>query len=640
MTPNRPRVVAVVVAWNRQELMVQTLDGLDSQTRPANAVVVIDNASTDDSAQIAKNHPVVDEVLTMPRNLGGAGGFAAGIARAVNTWDADFVWIMDDDTVPTEGALEALLRTHRSYPGQPAVLASKAVWTDGREHPMNRPRPRPLLAPEIAENARKVGTIPIRTASFVSIMIDRRAIEEEGLPKADYFLWNDDFEYTSRLLRNRIGLYVPASVVVHKTKKFGDSSADPGPRFVNEVRNKVWMYSRSDGLNPLEKVLYGGKSVLRWGKTIKDSEDSAGLITFAKEGFRQAISDPKPTTTVLADTPVAKDVEAIEGHNSIVRRLAGDRAVLHPTADGKDLSAMRAALAPIITKDQTPAMTPLFYDLAREKFTVLTSVYAGDDPAQFERALESITRDQTMKPNQVVLVQDGPVPADLKASIDRADEIAGQKVDLIELKKNVGLADALQAGLQIAKYDIIARADADDVSLPYRFEKQIPLMENHDLIGSAIAEFKEDENEWGMIRVLPTTHEEIAKVARFRDPFNHPTVVMRRSALEVAGGYRHLERMEDYWLFARMIDTGARTANIAEPLVAYRVGAGAYSRRGGLELLKSELELQRRMRTIGFTTPGQYARNIVVRAGYRLIPTPVRKALYTSVGTLAWFRRG
>ncbi len=599
MTVTRqPRVVAVVVAWNRQELMVQTLDGLATQSQRPDAVVLIDNASTDDTAQIASRHEVVDEVITMPKNMGGAGGFAAGIARAVNHWDADFVWIMDDDTVPTEGALAGLLEAERNYPGSPAILASKAVWTDGREHPMNRPRPRPLLDPRIARNAEAIGTIPIRTASFVSIMIDRRAIDEGGLPEADYFLWNDDFEYTARLLRKRIGLYVPYSVVVHKTKKFGDSSADPGPRFVNEVRNKVWMYTRSGALNPVEKVLYGGKSALRWGKTILDSQDPHGLIDYAREGFKQAAADPRSTASVLANTPVAEDVEAVDRHAQRVH--AGEN----------------------------------------EAFTVLTSVYAGDDPKQFERALKSVTREQQLKPDQVVLVQDGPVPPALQESIDRASEIAGQPVDVVRLEENQGLANALQAGLQITRHEVIARADADDISLPERFAKQIPLMRGRDLIGSAIAEFEDDEAQWGMIRVLPARHEDIAATARFRDPFNHPTVVMRRSALENAGGYQHLERMEDYWLFARMIATGARTANIAEPLVAYRVGAGAYARRGGLELFKSEVELQRNMREIGFTTPVQHARNLVVRAGYRLIPTGMRKALYTAVGTLSWFRRG
>lgn len=598
MKTTKPRVVAVVVAWNRQDLMVQTLDGLASQTRAPEAVVVIDNASTDNSRAIAQDHQVVDEVLTMPENLGGAGGFAAGIARAVNHWNADLVWIMDDDTVPTQTALAGLLEARRRYPGQPALLASKAIWTDGREHPMNRPRPRPLLDPKLARRAEEIGTVPIRTASFVSIMIDRRAIEEDGLPKADYFLWNDDFEYTARLLRHRVGLYVPDSVVVHKTKKFGDSSADPGPRFVNEVRNKLWMYTRSNALNPVEKALYGGKSVLRWGLTVNNSADPKALLGFAREGIKQGRKPPRTTAEVLAHTPVTNDVQALE-----------------------------AAAPQILAGEYEP-------------FTVLTSVYAGDDPQQFERALVSITREQNLKPDQVVLVQDGPVPGELQETIDRSSDIAGQHIDVVRLAENQGLARALEAGLKVAKHEIIARADADDVSLPQRFAKQLPLMRGRDLIGSAIAEFEHDETQWGMIRVLPAQHQDIAKTARFRDPFNHPTVVMRKSALERAGGYQHLDRMEDYWLFARMIASGARTANIEEPLVAYRVGAGAYARRGGRDLFDSELELQRNLLRIGFVTPTQYVRNVVIRAGYRLIPTVVRKSLYQGVGTLSWFRRG
>ncbi|EPD30821.1 glycosyltransferase [Gleimia europaea] len=598
MKTTNPRVVAVVVAWNRQDLMIQTLNGLACQTTVPQAVVVIDNASTDNSRAIAKEHEVVDEVLTMPENLGGAGGFAAGIARAVNHWDADLVWIMDDDTVPTETALAGLLEARRRYPGQPAILASKAIWTNGREHPMNRPRPRPLLDPKLARRAEEIDTIPIRTASFVSIMIDRRAIVEDGLPKADYFLWNDDFEYTARLLRHRVGLYVPYSVVVHKTKKFGDSSADPGPRFVNEVRNKLWMYTRSRALNPVEKALYGGKSVLRWGLTVKNSADPKALLGFAAEGIKQGTRPPRSTAEVLAHTPVANDVQIVE------------------------------------------ADAHLAFANENEPFTVLTSVYAGDDPQQFERALVSITREQQLKPDQVVLVQDGPVPDALQESIDRATEIAGQPIDVVRLAENQGLACALEAGLKIAKHEIIARADADDVSLPDRFAKQLPLMRGRDLIGSAIAEFDRNENQWGMIRVLPAKHHAIAKTARFRDPFNHPTVVMRKSALERAGGYQHLDRMEDYWLFARMIASGARTANIREPLVAYRVGAGAYARRGGKDLFHSELELQRNLLRIGFVTPAQYVRNVVIRAGYRLIPTPARKVIYQGVGTLSWFRRG
>ena len=105
-----------------------------------------------------------------------------------------------------------------------------------------------------------MGCLPIRSASFVSIMCDVGHVRERGLPVADYFLWNDDFEYSTRLIRGGVGLTVPDSVVVHKTKVFGSTDADPGERFFFEVRNKVWMFTRSTGLSPAEKALYGGST--------------------------------------------------------------------------------------------------------------------------------------------------------------------------------------------------------------------------------------------------------------------------------------------------------------------------------------------------------------------------------------------
>ena len=118
---------------------------------------------------------------------------------------------------------------------------------------------------------------------------------------------------------------------------------------------------------------------------------------------------------------------------------------------------------------------------------------------------------------------------------------------------------------------------------------------------------------------------------RFRDPFNHPTVVYRKSAVLAAGGYTDMALMEDYLLFTRMLDTGARPANIADPLVYYRIGAGAYARRGGKALLRSELALQRRFRELGITNRRQYLRNVVIRGGYRLVPESLRKSAYRAL---------
>lgn len=306
------RVVGVVVAWNRSDLLRQTLAGLAAQTRPLDALVVIDNASTDDSAAVARANPVVTEVVTLPTNTGGAGGFAAGIARAVATHAADLVWVMDDDTVPTPTALAALLEARVRHPGRVAVAASRADWRDGREHPMNRPRPRPGTSRVARGAAALAGAYPIRSASFVSILLDARAVREHGLPEADYFLWNDDFEYTARLLRGGVGLYVPASRVYHLTRVFGSSDADPGPRFANEVRNKVWVFTRSDALGPLDRVLYAGSTLLRWVRMLARSGDRRALAGFGRRGLAQALRGPRRTVDVLAGTPVAADVALVE----------------------------------------------------------------------------------------------------------------------------------------------------------------------------------------------------------------------------------------------------------------------------------------------------------------------------------------
>src|SRR5690606_8019620 len=108
--PSDPRVVAVVVAFNRRELLAEALDALAVQTTPPSAVVVVDNASTDGSAELARTHPVGADVVALERNTGGAGGFAAGIARALARHRPEWLWLMDDDTVPTSSALAELVR--------------------------------------------------------------------------------------------------------------------------------------------------------------------------------------------------------------------------------------------------------------------------------------------------------------------------------------------------------------------------------------------------------------------------------------------------------------------------------------------------------------------------------------------------
>ena len=307
MSSRGPRVVAVVVTWNRRELLREALGAVTGQSAPPAAVVVVDNASCDGTPDmVASEFPDADLVV-LGRNTGGAGGFAAGLDRALRRHDPELVWLLDDDTVPTADALSVLVAAAGAYAAQsrgaaPSLVASRAVWTDGRDHPMNTPRTRPWVGREERAIAAHVACVPIRSASFVSVLVAADAARASGLPLADYFLWNDDFEYSTRLLRGRVGLYCPDSVVVHKTRTFGSTDVDPGERFYFEVRNKVWTFTRSRGLSLPEKLLYGGSTLRRWVRTYAASADRATLRRALRRGLADgARTAPRPTTAVLAD---------------------------------------------------------------------------------------------------------------------------------------------------------------------------------------------------------------------------------------------------------------------------------------------------------------------------------------------------
>jgi GT2 family glycosyltransferase len=587
------RVCAVVVTWNRCDLLAESLAALEAQTLPPRHVVVVDNASTDGTSELLRTDFAHLEVVSLTANIGGAGGFAAGIERAL-TFDPTLVWLLDDDTVPTATAAEHLVSAWSTYPSappglRPAVLASRVVWTDGRDHPMNTPRPKPGATSAERRAAGAVGCVPIRSASFVSIMCDAQVVRERGLPVADYFLWNDDFEYSTRLIRSRVGLAVPGSVVVHKTASFASTDVDPGERFFLEVRNKVWLFTRSRGLAPLEKVVYGGSTVRRWARTFTRSGDRRTLARGLRRGLLTGLlTRPRP--------------------NGVVLTAAGW------SPHGDDLRG-----------GHRPAGGP-------QPFSLLLPVWGGDDPAFLREAFTSTVHAQTRRPDQVVLVQDGRVPdalADVIAELVRDSPV---RVDHVVMEDNLGLGPALDLGLAACDHEIVARMDADDVSLPTRFERQLPVLEaGADIVGSGLLEFETSVEDVVGSRTPPTDPAEIRRAMRFRDPFNHPTVVYRRSAVQAAGGYTDMALMEDYLLFARMVDGGARPANLAEPLVCYRVGAGAYARRGGRQLLRSELALQRRFLELGITTRAQYVRNITVRGGYRLVPEALRRLAYRAL---------
>ena len=297
-----PRVVAVVVTWNRVKLLTECLTMIGAQTRRPDVVVVVDNASTDGSPDVIGSHFPDVELVTLTRNSGGAGGFCAGLAEAVDVHHADLVWAMDDDTIPSETTLAELLASYTAYGPGLGLVASRVVWTDGRDQPRNIPRDPVWDSKANRRAAHAAGGRPIRTASFVSLLIEADAIRQFGLPTADFFIWNDDFEFTARLLRYRKGIYAPKAVVVHKTVEFGTKLVDPGKRFYHEVRNKIWVFRAGEAFGPFEAGSRVGAALRNWTLFYCHSRNRSAMRTGLRQGVRDGLrTRPRPTREVLAE---------------------------------------------------------------------------------------------------------------------------------------------------------------------------------------------------------------------------------------------------------------------------------------------------------------------------------------------------
>jgi len=262
-------------------------------------------------------------------------------------------------------------------------------------------------------------------------------------------------------------------------------------------------------------------------------------------------------------------------------------------------------------------------------FSVLLSVYFKENPLFLKQALESTWHNQTLKPNEIVVVKDGPLTEELDMVI--ADFAKVALVTIVALEKNQGLGAALNIGLTHCKHEIIARMDSDDICYPYRFQKQIEFLSKNptiDLISSWIDEFIETPDHIISTRKLPEFHSEIQIYAKKRCPVNHPVVVFKKSAVLKAGGYQHFPLFEDYYLWARMLISGARFHNLQESLLYFRTNPGTYKRRGGFKHAMVEIRMQFRFREIGLVKLPRMLLNILIRLTVRLMPNNLRSLFY------------
>ncbi len=235
-------VVAVVVTRDRRELLAQCLEALGAQTRAPERILVVDNVSSDGTPEMVHERFPEAELVRLEQNDGAAGGFHEGIREAMER-GGQWLWLMDDDTIPEPDALEQLLASFDRLDGlpEPSLLASKVVWTDGTLHPKNLPWARlDEGSIETFVSAADRRLVLLRVASWVSILVSRRAVEEHGLPLKHYFIWGEDGEWTARLLKHGTGYMVPASVVHHKTPEKVSVHRQGSDQYYFEVRNKLY----------------------------------------------------------------------------------------------------------------------------------------------------------------------------------------------------------------------------------------------------------------------------------------------------------------------------------------------------------------------------------------------------------------
>lgn len=263
------------------------------------------------------------------------------------------------------------------------------------------------------------------------------------------------------------------------------------------------------------------------------------------------------------------------------------------------------------------------------KFSVLMSVYKNDKANEVKNSIQSLL-EQTVMPNQIVIVQDGILAEDVYTLLE---EYKSKKelFTFVELKENVGLGNALNIGLSYCKYEYVARMDSDDFSCLDRFEKQMRYLKNHpevDVLGGYIEEFDELLKVSLATRVVPVDHEEISKIMKTRNGMNHVTVVYKKSKVMRSGNYEDCLYFEDYYLWCKMIKEGMIFHNLKDVLVYVRTGNEMYKRRGGSIYNKSILNFEKKIYRLKYINFYQYCKNVIIRLTVSNMPNELRSILY------------
>lgn len=261
-----------------------------------------------------------------------------------------------------------------------------------------------------------------------------------------------------------------------------------------------------------------------------------------------------------------------------------------------------------------------------EKYSVLMSLYKREHPEYLRLALDSMLN-QTVKPDEIVLVEDGPLTDALYAVVDEYKD----KLHLVINEKNLGLGLALNEGLKACRNELVARMDTDDISKPDRCEKQLKRFEDKPylaIVGSHIDEFVGTPDNVISQRRVPTDSDSIYSFAKKRSAFNHPAVMYRKSAVMTEGGYSDLKRNQDVDLFGRMLFKGHKAENIDEALLWFRSSDELAARRKSWENTKSYIDTIKKFWKMGYSSFSDYVKVAVAQTGMYIMPVKMQNWVY------------
>lgn len=265
-----------------------------------------------------------------------------------------------------------------------------------------------------------------------------------------------------------------------------------------------------------------------------------------------------------------------------------------------------------------------------EPYSVLMTVYKKDNPEYFQQSLKSML-EQSIPPDEVLVITDGPITDELQTVIDTLDKKYPGIINELRLNENVGLGTALKIGVPKCKHELIARMDSDDISLPDRCKLQLETFAKYpqlDIVGYSIKEFSSSVDNIVGERKVPESNEEIYKFAKLRDPFNHPTVMFRKSKVLSSGNYGDYRKNQDSDLWIKMLSNKAVCMNLSEDQFRFRFDAATFARRKNWQNTGSLIEIRYKAWRCGYNNLLEF---LIISVGQILrcfLPKWFQKCLY------------